>query len=188
LLKGDFFKAGFASSGRSVNAVSGGEGEALAAESGGQTFYKRVAGWNFMPLASTTTFVGLNPGCMARIDNTGLGTFVYDLQLPNGANLDYLSLYYFDQSPQKITVSILAFDGTGGSTTVDTLESAGSGGYGATGSDVFSHIVDNYSESLLIQAEIPQSGSTLQLCGVRVRYQFDISSNYLPAMLNSAVP
>lgn len=156
--------------------------------SGLQTYYKRVAGWNFMPLASTTNYVGLNPGCMARIDSAGLGTFVYDLQLPHGAILDYLSLYYFDQSPAKITVSILAFNGAGGSSTIETLESAGSGGYGATGSGVFSHVVDNYNESLLIQAEIPEPGSTLQLCGVRLRYQFDISTNYLPSVLNMAAP
>jgi hypothetical protein len=86
-------------------------------------------------------------------------------------------------------VDILAHDGAGNVTTIESLSSSGSGGFGATGSGVFAHLVDNYSESLMVQAYIPDAQSlNLQLCGIRVRYQFDIAANYLSAVLNMAAP
>lgn len=183
--------AGWAAAGQPANAEGGVEDEAPAGERApNQTFYLRAAGLSFRPRDSRTTFASVSPGCIYRMDSAGQENFVYDLQLPQGAIIDYLSLYYYDVAAgQDLTVDILAHDGAGGETTVESLSSTGSGGFGATGSGIFSHVVDNYNESLVVQATIPAGQSLyLQLCGIRVRYQFDIATNYLPAMLKMATP
>jgi hypothetical protein len=60
---------------------------------------------------------------------------------------------------------------------------------GSTTNTAFSHVVDNSSWAYILWAEIPDGpGSGLRICGVSVGYEYPLTANYLPAMLNLNAP
>jgi hypothetical protein len=72
---------------------------------------------------------------------------------------------------------------------VAEADSSGSPGYDSAGSDFFAHTVDNLDETLVVVASIQGGvGNTLALCGIRVRYQYSLAANFLPAVLNVNTP
>lgn len=153
-------------------------------------YFKRAAGSNFVPRDSTVAFSYGGGGCLQRNSNTGDSWFTLDLQLPDGAEIDFLRVFYYDaDATYNINSELWAFDGAGGTTLIAEADSSGSPGYSSAGSDFFSHIVNNTNQSLVIVASIQGGvGASLKLCGVRVRYQYNLSGSYLPAILNQATP
>ena len=153
--------------------------------------FARMAGSNFQPRDSSATFSYSGGGCVQRNSNTGDSWFTIDLSLPDGAVIDFLRVYYYDNdATYNINSELWAFDGAGGTTLIAEADSTGAAGYSSTGSSFFSHTVDNLNESLVIVASIQGGvGSTLQLCGVRVRYEYSpLSTSFLPAVLNNPEP
>lgn len=151
--------------------------------------FSRMAGSNFQPRDSTATFSYSGGGCLQRNSNTGDSWFTINLSLPDGAVIDFLRVYYKDNdSTYDINSELWAFDGAGGTTLIAEADSTGAPGYSSTGSDFFSHTVDNTNESLVVVASIQGGvGPSLQLCGVRVRYQYSpFSANFLPAVMNES--
>ena len=159
-------------------------------ESQGVSVFQRIAGSNFQPRDSNTTFSYYGGGCMQRNTNVGDSWFTVDLQVPNGALLDYLRVYYYDNNATyDIHSELWVFDSAGGTSLIAEADSSGTPGYSLAGSDFFAHTVDNTNETLVIVASIQGGvGSTLALCGARVRYQYSIAANFLPAVLNMNTP
>jgi hypothetical protein len=154
-------------------------------------FYHRVSGFSFLPRDSDWDYYHNGNGCLYRPDdNTNvLHTFTYDLQLPHGAEITTFNVYFYDTSSFDLTVELWAFNGSGGATIIENSGSTAANGYGSVNSGVFSHTVDNINESLAFITTIgPNHNVTLQLCSIRLTYEFDISANYLPTMLNLASP
>lgn len=149
------------------------EGETIENPRGGIGEFLRVAGSNFTPRDASTTFSYASSGCMQRNSNVGDSWFTTDLQVPDGATIDYLRVYYNDTDAGfDVHSELWAFDSAGGTTLIAEADSTGSGGFGSAGSGFFAHVVDNVAESLVIVASIQGGvGSALTLCGVRVRYQ-----------------
>lgn len=168
-----------------------GEEELPDASGGSQgVFYTRVTGRSFQPSYSGTTFIVSSSVCLSRTDSTAYGGFTYDLHLPQGAEVDQLTLYYYDASVTANVQAILnAYDGFGNGPQVATVDSTGWDGFGIQSSSIFSHIVDNVNSALSLTVGLATgAGSALKVCGMRVRYQYNPSTNYLPAMLNLAEP
>lgn len=153
--------------------------------------FARMAGSNFHPRDSSTTFSYSGGGCMQRTSSTGDSWFTIDLSLPDGAVIDFLRVYYYDNdATYDINSELWAFNGAGGTTLIAEADSAGVLGYSSTGSSFFSHTVDNVNESLVVVASIQGGvGANLQLCGVRVRYQYSaFAMNFLPTVMNNTGP
>ena len=149
--------------------------------------FTRMAGSNFQPRNSATTYSYGGGGCVQRNANTGDSWFTIDLSLPDGAIIDFLRVYYYDNNPDNnINSELWAFDGAGGTMLIAQADSSGTPGYSSAGSDFFSHTVDNLNESLVVIAGIQGGvGSSVQLCGVRIRYQYSpFATNYLPTVIN----
>jgi hypothetical protein len=159
-------------------------------ESQGVSVFQRIAGSNFQPRDSDATFSYYGGGCMQRDSNVGDSWFTVDLQVPNGALLDFLRVYYYDNdATYNINSELWAFDSAGGTTMIAEADSSGTPGYSSAGSDFFEHTVDNLNETLVIVASIQGGvGNTLALCGIRVRYQYSLAANFLPAVLNVNTP
>lgn len=154
-------------------------------------FFKRAAGSNFRPRDSEVSFSYLGAGCVQRDTNVGDSWFTVDLQVPDGAIIDFLRVYYYDNDgTYNINSELWAFDGAGGTTLIAEADSSGTPGYSSAGSGFFSHTVDNLNESLVVVASIQGGvGSDLALCGIRIRYQYTpLASNFLPAVLNLTAP
>lgn len=154
-------------------------------------FFKRAAGSNFQPRDSAATFSYGGGGCIRRDSNVGDSWFTIDIQVPEGAIIDFMRVYYYDNSgTYDINSELWAFDGAGGTTLIAEADSTGAPGYSTAGSGFFSHTVDNLNESLVVVASIQGGvGSDLQLCGIRLRYQYTpLASNFLPSVLNLTAP
>jgi hypothetical protein len=136
-------------------------------------FFVRASGSNFVPRDSTATFSYSGGGCLQRDSNVGDSWFTYDVQIPDGAVIDFLRVYYYDNNATyDINSELWAFDGAGGTTLIAEADSSGTLGYSSTGSDFFSHTVDTLSESLVVVASIQGGvGDSLEICGIRLRYQ-----------------
>jgi hypothetical protein len=153
-------------------------------------YYKRVTGFSFRPVHYATTFVGSDGVCFHRSDDSGYGTLIHDLQLPDGAEVNQVTFYYYDASiVQSINFEMRAVDGFGNGPTIASFTSAGSSGFGSVDSPQFSYVVDNFDEVLTLRASFPDGvSSALRLCGARISYTYDLASNFLPAVLNQTMP
>jgi hypothetical protein len=128
-----------------------------------------ITGSNFQPRGGASYAYG-GVGCV-YLANSGTDFFTIDLQLPDGVEIDFLRLYYYDASASaNLRAYLTEYDGQGGYTDIFSTDSVGSGGYGSAG-DFLSHTVDNTTHSLSILVRPYLASSQVQLCGVRVRYQ-----------------
>jgi hypothetical protein len=154
-------------------------------------FFKRIAGSNFSPRDSDSSFTYGGGGCFYRDSTAGDSWYTTDIQVPDGAVIDFLRVYYYDaDNLGDINSELWAFDGAGGTTLIAEADSSGSGGYDSAGSGFFEHTVDNLNQSLVVVTSFAGSASsTLQNCGIRIRYQYELpSANFLPAVLNLTNP
>ncbi len=152
-------------------------------------YFKFVSANTFVPYDDDMTYVYSSGGCMSR---TGGGNYTeHTLQLPQGAEIDYLRVYFYDNDPtHNATAYLFAYDGKGHSTTIASVSSTGEAdAYRSEGSGYFSHFVDNSIEALSLS--LYYGGATtsdLKICGVRIRYQYTLSTTDLPLILNGASP
>lgn len=143
--------------------------------------FKFISANGFTPYDSTMTYGYAGGGCMYRSGGSGFSE--YSLQLPQGAEIDYLRIYYYDNDPVNDAGAFLfAFDGYGNYTELASAISSGASAvHTSAGSGFFSHFVDNTNEAVAIRLTYGGATTTnLAICGVRIRYQYSLSSVYLP--------
>lgn len=126
--------------------------------------YLFVTGSAFTPRTSTQTITYPGAGCIS-FD----GFVTTDLQLPQGAAIQGVRLYYYDMAtPGSVSVYVNSFDGGGNFSSLlsalSTIETGYSSEYFAFGAPV---IVDNISQSLSLIASM---ATGLRFCGMRVFY------------------
>jgi len=146
------------------------------------SYFHRIAGTVFTPRRSDTEYEYGGSGCLTRKDNFGDSYFYADLQIPDGAILDYLRVYYYDTSALNMRAALYSYDGYGNYTLITEVTGSGTAGYGSMGSGFFSYQVDTENEALVVLADFDGStDSTLRFCGVRFRYSCSPPSCvYLP--------
>jgi hypothetical protein len=151
-------------------------------------FFKRYAGSSFHPRDSTTTFNYGGFGCLYR---TGGSTwFTIDVQVPDGAEIDFFRIYFYDNDADNNVIAYLySFDGAGSADELDVAASSDTPGFSSAGSGFLSHIVDTTSESISLVVGFDEgNNSNLAFCGVRIRYQYAVASVTLPAVMNLMEP
>ncbi len=132
-------------------------------------YYTFVAGSTLRPRNSTADWhIDSNGGCLYT--NALNEIFNVDLQLPNGATIEYLRLYYYDTSASDNRAWVTSYDGAGNYNDLITVASTGDTGYGNTLSSSPSVVVDTLSNSYLLNWRSYTAGNTSQLCGLRVFY------------------
>jgi hypothetical protein len=127
-------------------------------------------------------------GCLISSSDA---TFALDLHLPDGAEFESFRLYDYDEiaTNLNITSQMIAYDGAGNETVIAEVNSGSVfTGYDSVGIRL-SHIVDNASEALVVQASIDSVQlHRLRLCGIRIAYLYNLFGTNLPAVLNQAQP
>jgi len=148
---------------------------------------ENFAGWfsftsanTFVPFDVDMTYNYYNAGCIYR---TGGSVWAeHTLQLPQGAEIDYLRIYFYDNDPvNNAEVWLSAYDGAGNSELIKSAKSDGTPGQSSAGSGFFSYIVDNESAALSLSL-FYGNGTTnaLRICGVRIRYQYNYFGLAMP--------
>jgi hypothetical protein len=167
---------------------SGGAGQTQERTAGSTSqFYKRLTGNSFQPVQSAMTYTGVNGSCIYRSSDAGYNAFTYDLQLPDGAEVNQVTFYYYDAAiVNGLQFTLKAYDGFGEGPTIATLQSQGWGGFGSVTSSPLSYVVDNFEEVLQLTVSFPDVPSTsgLQICGVLVGYQLKLPAVYLPEIFS----
>jgi hypothetical protein len=150
-------------------------------------WFKFYTANTFVPYDDNMTYSYYGAGCTYRTGGTAFTE--HDLQLPQGAVIDYLRIYYYDNDAANNAAAFLfAYDGAGNYTQLASVASTGVPGQSDTGSGFFSHPVDNVSEGLSIRLSFGNATtSNLRICGVRLRYQYTIATTSLPLILNRTV-
>lgn len=142
------------------------------------TYFKRYPGVAFQPRDSDTGYDYFGSGC---ISSKGSDYFVLDIQLPTGAEIDFVRLYYYNTSTSNARLYLTWYDGQGGYSDVMFVDSSGSAGYGSVGAST-SYIVDPVTQAVSLVWRPNTTGSTMALCGVRIRYQLPFGATFLPAL------
>jgi len=114
-----------------------------------------LAGENGMPEASPPALEVLN----------------LHLDLPTGARIDYLRIFYYDTSPADSYAWVTTYNGAGGYIDRAAVTSSGSAGYGTNLGSYVGHIVDNENNAYVLNWRPYQFGSAMRLCGLRVAYR-----------------
>jgi hypothetical protein len=132
-------------------------------------YYVFVAGSTFRPRASSTTWAYPGVGCINAA--SGNEIFTSPLHLPQGSRIDYVRLYYRDTSANDSSAWLTSYSAAGAFADVTTVSSVGSSGYGSNLSPLVEHVVNNASLSYTLNWRANQTGSSMQLCGMRVAYR-----------------
>lgn len=142
---------------------------ATASVSAQQFRYHNVAGSSFYPRSGGTTVQYGGAGCISR--QAGTEWFVSPLQLPQGATIKYVRVFYYDTSGSDLRVALTRYDGAGGYQDEALFSNTGAnGGYGQTLSPELTVLVDNLSYATQLLADFGESSPTLKLCGMRLAY------------------
>jgi hypothetical protein len=153
------------------------------------TYYKFISANTFVPYDDDMTYNYASGGCMYR---TGGGSWTeHTVQLPQGAEITYLRVYFLDNDATNDATAVLyAYDCYGGTAVIAEAESSGQlAYYRSEGSGFVSHFVDNEHEALSLSLNYDSATtSALRICGVRIQYEYTLSVTDLPLILNGASP
>lgn len=129
--------------------------------------YLTVAGSVFASLSSSTTIEYATMGCVY----TNGGSLNARLDLPEGATIVYIRVYFYDtDAANDLNVSLRRYDLLNSSyTDITSVGSTGSAGSGTELSFPAEEPVDNYLYTYQLLANTPNSANVL-FCGVRVAY------------------
>jgi hypothetical protein len=151
--------------------------------SGGRGFsysfhYKFVAGATLQPRDSSSGWDYSGVGCVSLANGGEL--FNGHLGLPEGSRIDYLRIYYYDANANDSRAWITTYDNAGAFSDITTVTSTGSGGYGSQLSAYLGHVVNNASNSYVLNWDANAMGNSMRLCGLRIAYRIATQDVYMP--------
>ena len=153
------------------------------------TFYKRYSADTFTPIYSNMQYTYASGGCMYRTGGNLYDYTAHTVQLPEGAEITYLRLYFYDiNADHNVGAKLMSFDNMGNQPVVDAVESSGTPGWSSVGSGYpFSYVVHNMDESIAVWLGFDSNTDyTVQICAVRIQYKYTLSRTSLPVILNES--
>ena len=131
--------------------------------------YYKIIGTGFQPRESTSTYGYTTNGCMYQAAGS-VFRFQAPLQLPDGAALKFVRIYYIDTAATDMTVWLTRYEPGQANLDLTSVMSTGSGGFGTALSPEITQIVDTATYAYVLTWGTSVLGSTNQICGVRVAY------------------
>lgn len=135
--------------------------------------YFFVPGGVLRPRDSDVTWNYHAGGCISMPG--GNEWFTLRLDLPQGSRIEYLRLYAFDDDVGYVRAHIMSYDGLGTASTLTTVDSTGTGGYGSDLSDYLGHVANNYTNGYSLLARPSTNSTNLRICGLRVMYRVPVT-------------
>jgi hypothetical protein len=168
--------------------AEGGEPVSDPAAPNATAYFLFLSANTFVPYEDDMTYQYGGSGCVYRTG--GASYSEHSVQLPQGAEITQVRLFFYDNdSVNNAEVQLYSFPGDGTNEKLVDLESVGTPGQVWLDSAPFSHIVDNSAEALSVRLDYQSSSNNdVEICGVRIRYQYSPSITSLPLILNAAGP
>ena len=135
------------------------------------TQYLHVAGSAFVPLYADSNVTYGTKGCTYMTSATHL-FMNYSLDLPNNAIVTYVRLYFNDTAATDGTLHLAEYDDGASYTYLATVTTSGSSGLGYATASGLSIPLDYLNYNYVMYWMPGVSGSTMQLCGFRVGYEY----------------
>lgn len=132
-------------------------------------YYFFAAGSTFRPRDSVTGWDYVSNGCISARGGSDL--FTLHLEVPHGARIDYLRIFYYDTNAAATRGYITTYDAQGDTTDLVGVSSTGTAGYGTALSAYLGHIVDTEDNPYVLNWVPGAQGTTVRLCGLRVAYR-----------------
>lgn len=156
-------------------------------ERGGGTAYLHITGSTLKPRSDGVSYnVGAGGGCV-YVESGSSGTvWNTSLTLPDGANINFLRMYYHDNIASNSYGWFTIYDAYGLVLNEWLITSSGSSGDGFADSDPINHVIDNSTYSYVLNWRPNSASSNLQLCSFILVYQPPTAANFLPAVINEA--
>ena len=154
-------------------------------------FYKRYSADTFVPGSSAMEYRYETGGCMSRTGGSSYDHTAHNVQLPEGAEITFVRLYFYDADPDADAVAqLMAYDGQGHLKLIGLVESEGTPGWSSAGIGMDpSYVVHNTDEALALWLVFGTNTTyDLRLCGVRIQYKYALSRTSLPLVLNESNP
>jgi hypothetical protein len=134
-----------------------------------------IAGASFVSASSTNSYIYMSWGGVKMTSpGTALWPFmVASVELPEGATVTAVTLYYYDPDPSEwILLSLSRYDGAGGVNDMASVASANDGMNQKTDTSVSYAVVDNAHYSYLLSAEMEAQASApdVVLYGAKITY------------------
>jgi hypothetical protein len=148
--------------------------------------YYHVLGTHLEPRASTTTYAYGGNGC--RYVTGGTDTrLTFPVNIPEESTIKYLRIYYLDTATQDMTAWLTAYQPGQSSMDLTSVSSTGTGGYGTMLSNEITHTVAGVSYQYSINYGWGTTGTTNQICGVRIAYYAPVTfPAFLPLLRRDA--
>jgi hypothetical protein len=164
-----------------------GAARAQGAPAGWIMMFKFVAGVAFHPHDSGDAHTSFLGGCITQVGGSDNGLYAADLQLPDGAQVDILRHFFYDESAVDDSDAYLTeYDGGGSFSSIAYAPSSGASGYGNAADTTFNYAVDNYDHALVLNWRSHHIGPPpdIMLCGMRVRYWVPpYYASFLPSVM-----
>lgn len=135
--------------------------------------YLFVSGVATSPRSNLPSWLYAGAGCVS-VMNAPSEIFNFHVDLPAGSRIDYVRIYYYDTVAQAGSGFLTSYDGAGGFTDMVYLSTEGSAGYATTLSAYSGAIVDNLSQSYLLNWRPNAVGNGMRLCGFRIAYRLPV--------------
>ena len=104
--------------------------------------------------------------------------FTLHLEVPHGARIDYLRLFFYDTSSANSQSWITTYNAQGAFSDLTSVDSVGTGGYGTNLSVYLGHVVDTETNAYVLNWRPNQLGSAMRLCGLRVAYRLPVGAGW----------
>lgn len=144
-----------------------------AAPAGWQMNFKFIDGNAFHPRSSAMNMETSGSGGCTYASASAIDITVADVQLPDGAVVDIVRFFWYDTSASDSYLYLTDYDGLTGDFSLNDIgyvTSSGTGGFDDAAFYPADYVVDTYGYPLLLNWRPNVTGSTMQLCGVRIRY------------------
>lgn len=129
----------------------------------------RVIGSALKPRENDVSYtVGSNGSCTYVTAGDASTVWNFAPDLPQGANVETLRMYYYDTSGSNTSAWFTVYDLYGEIVQEWSVSSIGNSGNGFNDSTTINHTIDYSVYAYLLNWRPIASGSTLQLCGFRV--------------------
>ncbi len=133
----------------------------------GALYYLYFSASTAAPISQTAGKTYSSAGC---VYNSATGSLDVSLQLPDGHTIKGFRYFWDDASASSTSAAMITYDGAGGFTTLDTLQSTGDTGFGSfyqdlPGGDV---VVNNATTAYSFRFFNSEAGFAQKMCGVRV--------------------
>lgn len=141
-----------------------------------------IMGSHLLPRRSDLQYTYNSYGCLSITGGTG-NRMQFPVALPDGSRIKSMDVIYRDTSGSNLTVWLSRYDPGVSNSDIIAVSSSGTAGAGTASSSEISHVVDNSQGAYsLIYSWSGVTGSSLQICGIRVNYIDPFHASFLPSV------